>query len=106
VNIQLANCTKDGLKRIVENITHILEVPNLENKCKLNHPIEDVRNKYESQKEYLPSDMISSFEAFFTHEHTQDILNDVFHLLKKYDLSSQEEREQRNKRLFMVLHNL
>lgn len=50
--------------------------------------------------------MISSFEAFFTHEHTQDILNDVFHLLKKYDLSSEEEREQRNKRLYMVLHNV
>lgn len=78
----------------------------MENKCKLNHPIGDVRNKYETQKEHLPSDMISSFEAFFTHEHSQDILNDVFHLLKKYDLASEIEREQRNKRLFMVLHNV
>lgn len=83
-----------------------MEVVILENKCKLNHPIEDVRNKYESQKEYLPEDMITSFETFFTREHTQDILNDVFHLLKKYDLSSEEEKEQRNKRLFLVLHNL
>lgn len=83
-----------------------MEVIILENKCKLNHPVEDVRNKFETQKEYLPSDMTSSFEAFFTHEHTQDILNDVFHLLKKYDLATEEDREQRNKRLYMVLHSV
>lgn len=83
-----------------------MEVTNLENKCKLNHPVGDVRNKYETQKEYLPSDMISSFEAFFTREHTQDILNEVFHLLKKYDLVPQEDREQRNKRLYIVLNNV
>ncbi|MDZ5472975.1 hypothetical protein SM124_14755 [Bacillus sp. 31A1R] len=74
--------------------------------CKLDHSMEDVRQKYESQAEFLPSDMKSLFEHFFSKEHTQDILNDVFHLLKKYDLSSQEEREHRDRRLYMVLKNV
>lgn len=78
----------------------------MENTCKLNHSLEDVRQKFESQKEYLPPDMNSSFESFFNHEHTQDLLNDVFHLLKKYDLASEEEKDHRNKRLNMVLNNL
>ncbi|WP_066049269.1 group-specific protein [Robertmurraya korlensis] len=78
----------------------------MENNCNINHPLDDVRNKYEFQKEYLPTEMNASFESFFNHEHTQDILNDVFHLLKKYDLATEEEREHRNKRLYMVLHNL
>jgi hypothetical protein len=78
----------------------------LEDTCKLNHSLEDVRQKYESQKEYLPTDMHSSFETFFNHDHTQDLLNDVFHLLKKYDLASEEEKEHRNKRFNMVLNNL
>lgn len=83
-----------------------MEELTMENSCNINHSLEDVRSKYESQKDYLPADMNSSFEAFLNHEHSQEILNDVFHLLKKYDLSTEEEREHRNKRLYMVLHNL
>lgn len=73
--------------------------------CKIDHTAEDVKNKYESQKEFLPKDMQSLFDQFFLEEHTQDILNDVFHLLKKYDLASDEERATRNNRLYMVLKN-
>jgi hypothetical protein len=46
------------------------------------------------------------FERFFSEEHTQDILNEVFHLLKKYDLASEEEREERNRRIAMILKNV
>jgi hypothetical protein len=74
--------------------------------CKLNHSQEDVRNKYESQASYLPEDMKLLFEQFFTKDHTQDLLNEVFHLLKKYDLASEEDRNERNKRLYMVLKNV
>ncbi|MFE8699276.1 hypothetical protein ACFYKX_01430 [Cytobacillus sp. FJAT-54145] len=74
--------------------------------CNLDHSLEDVKSKYESQSEYLPSEMKPLFESFFTKEHTQELLNDVFHLLKKYDLSSNEERETRNRRLYMVLQNV
>ncbi|TKC18807.1 group-specific protein [Robertmurraya kyonggiensis] len=74
--------------------------------CKIDHSIEDVKSKYESQVAYLPEDVKASFSDFFKAEHTQEILNDVFHLLKKYDLVDEEERETRNKRLTLVLKNL
>ncbi|WP_045518048.1 hypothetical protein [Neobacillus niacini] len=74
--------------------------------CKLNHSHEDVRNKYESQAAFLPADMKPLFEQFLTKEHTQDLLNEVFHLLKKYDLVSEDEKYERNNRLFLVLKNV
>ncbi|MEQ2526639.1 hypothetical protein WMO40_07995 [Bacillaceae bacterium CLA-AA-H227] len=74
--------------------------------CKIDHTIEDVKNKYESQADFLPEDVKESFTDFFDAEHTQEILNDVFHLLKKYDLATEDERETRNKRLSLVLNNL
>ncbi|MDQ1000898.1 citrate synthase [Neobacillus niacini] len=74
--------------------------------CKLNHSQEDVRSKFESQEAFLPEDMKPLFEQFLTKEHTQDLLNEVFHLLKKYDLASEEEKNQRNNRLFLVLKNV
>ena len=74
--------------------------------CKIDHSLEDVKNKYDSQEDYLPDEMKSSFTRFFEEEHSQEILNDVFHLLKKYDLVSEEEREHRNNRLNMVLNNI
>jgi hypothetical protein len=74
--------------------------------CKLDHTKEDVKNKYESQAAFLPEDIKSLFTQFFSGEHTQDLLNEVFHLLKKYDLSSEEERNARNNRLLLVLKNV
>lgn len=74
--------------------------------CKIDHSTEDVRSKYESQMAFLPGDMKPLFDQFFAEDHTQEILNDVFHLLKKYDLATEDEREARNKRLNMVLKNL
>lgn len=74
--------------------------------CKLNHSIEDVKNKFESQVSFLPAEVKPLFEHFITKEHTQDLLNEVFHLLKKYDLASKEERNARNNRLLLVLKNV
>lgn len=73
--------------------------------CKIDHTKVDVKNKYESQLNYLPEEMKPLFQQFFLEEHTQDILNDVFHLLKKYDLASEEEKQNRNNRLYMVFKN-
>ncbi|MGG1676932.1 hypothetical protein ACIFOT_14430 [Neobacillus sp. NRS-1170] len=73
--------------------------------CKLDHSQEDVKNKYESQAVFLPEEMKPLFEEFFAKEHTQAILNEVFHLLKKYDLASEEEKIERTNRLNMVLQN-
>lgn len=74
--------------------------------CKIDHTHEDVKNKYESQSEFLPGDMKPLFDDFFQEEHTQDILNEVFHLLKKYDLASDEEKSERSNRLYLVLKNV
>jgi hypothetical protein len=74
--------------------------------CKLNHSQEDVSNKYQSLEAFLPGDMKPLFEQFFSKEHTQGLLNEVFHLLKKYDLASEEDRNERNNRLYMVLKNV
>jgi hypothetical protein len=74
--------------------------------CKLDHIKEDVKNKYESQAAFLPEDIKPLFNQFFAQEHTQDLLNEVFHLLKKYDLASEEERNARNNRLLLVLKNV
>ncbi|MDF1507098.1 hypothetical protein PZE06_02760 [Robertmurraya sp. DFI.2.37] len=73
--------------------------------CKLDHSMEDVRSKYEAQRTYLPEEFTPLFEQFFNEEHSQNILNDVFHLLKKYDLATEEEKTVRNKRLMIVLKN-
>jgi hypothetical protein len=74
--------------------------------CKLDHSQEDVNSKYESLAAFLPEDMRLLFNQFFAKEHTQDILNEVFHLLKKYDLATEEEQANRNNRLYLVLKNV
>lgn len=74
--------------------------------CTIDHSKVDVQEKYQSQKEFLPKDIHSLFNQFFEEEHTQDILNDVFHLLKKYDLATEEERNERDNRLELVLKNV
>lgn len=74
--------------------------------CKLNHTQEEVKNKYESQAAFLPEDMKELFHQFFLKEHSQERLNEVFHLLKKYDLASSEEKGQRNNRFYIVLKNV
>lgn len=74
--------------------------------CNIDHSKTDVQEKYQSQKEFLPQDMQPLFNQFFEEEQTQDILNEVFHLLKKYDLATEEERSERNNRLNLVLKNV
>lgn len=74
--------------------------------CKLDHNREEVLKKYESQKEFLPQELHSMFNHFFEKEHTQDIFNEVFHLLKKYDLVTEQERSERNNKLKLVLMNV
>jgi citrate synthase len=74
--------------------------------CQLDHSQEDVRKKFESQKEFLPKEMMQLFQSFFSKEHPQHILNELFHLLKKYDLSSTEEKKKRNQQLLLLFNHL
>ncbi|RDU35777.1 group-specific protein [Neobacillus piezotolerans] len=65
-------------------------------KCNLDHTLEDVQKKYETQKGFLPSTIYGAFEARLQDGPDQNTLNELFHLLKKYDLASEEERAARN----------
>ncbi|AYF07551.1 MULTISPECIES: hypothetical protein [Bacillus] len=71
--------------------------------CNIDHSMEDVMNKLESQKDFLPEVIFKELKGFLQGNHSQEILNDVFHLLKKYDLVSEEEREMRNTQLLLII---
>ena len=73
--------------------------------CQLNHSYADVVNKLESQKDFLPEALYAKVQYYLQEEGTQDLLNELFHLLKKYDLASSEEQEVRNNRLTMIVDN-
>lgn len=67
--------------------------------CKLDHSQEDVQAKLESQQDFLPGTLAQAIADYLNEARPQQSLNDLFHLLKKYDLVSQEEQEQRNAEL-------
>ncbi|GAB6425014.1 hypothetical protein bcgnr5390_47990 [Bacillus luti] len=71
--------------------------------CNIDHSIEDVMNKLESQKSFLSEEIFIGLKGFLQGNHSQEILNDIFHLLKKYDLVSEEERETRKAQLLHII---
>lgn len=73
--------------------------------CSIDHSHADVIKKAESQKSFLPADLYEGVWSYLQEERTQDLLNELFHLLKKYDLVSGEERDVRNKRLALIVNN-
>lgn len=73
--------------------------------CKLDHSHDDVLKKYQSQKEFLPSELAPLLDQFFLKNYEQSVLNEMFHLLKKYDLSSDDEKKQRDKHILTLLNN-
>jgi len=69
-------------------------------KCNLNHTRSEVILKFYNQKAFMPDFVSSKVEVFLQEDiHTQEELNEIFHLLKKYDLATKEERDQRNLKL-------
>ncbi len=52
-------------------------------KCSIDHSHEDVAQKLESQKEFLPESLTADLQQFLLREHSQHTLNELFHLLKK-----------------------
>ncbi|RBW70351.1 group-specific protein [Bacillus taeanensis] len=71
--------------------------------CNLNHSLEDVKKKLESQHDYLPNNLYDGLSSFLRQDLNQETLNEVFHLLKKYDLASNEEQEKRNEQIKQLL---
>lgn len=65
-------------------------------RCTIDHSLEDVRQKLEEQQPFLPQELHGKCQQLLNEQLDQATLNDVFHLLKKYDLASKEIREERN----------
>lgn len=68
-------------------------------KCNIDHSQEDVLKKLKSQEAFLPQEISAGLNQFLRADHSQETLNEVFHLLKKYDLASEGERGERNRKL-------
>ncbi|WP_096187674.1 group-specific protein [Evansella halocellulosilytica] len=64
--------------------------------CNIDHSLEDVSKKLESQKEFLPSHIYDAVNVLLSKKPDQQVLNEVFHALKKYDLANDEEKHERN----------
>jgi hypothetical protein len=71
--------------------------------CNIDHSQEDVIQKVESQQDFLPKLLSKDLYSFLESNRSQQTLNELFHLLKKYDLASKEEQEERNKKLTQLI---
>lgn len=71
--------------------------------CRLNHSVEDVQNKLAEQAPFLPGDRATQLSALLETDLSQEQLNELFHLLKKYDLASAEERLSRDEKMASFL---
>nr|WP_155112213.1 group-specific protein [Metabacillus mangrovi] len=65
--------------------------------------MEDVLQKLNDQQEHLPQKTSMDVESFLNRSPSQESLNEVFHLLKKYDLASAEEQQERNHQLTAIV---
>lgn len=71
--------------------------------CNLDHSLDDVIKKLESQKSYLPEDLYSNTLQIQNKRLNQSDLNELFHILKKYDLADENEKQLRNNKLQELL---
>jgi hypothetical protein len=67
-----------------------------QNSCKLNHSAADVEAKLKDMFSLLPQDIAEWLTNYVNEERSQEELNSIFHLLKKYDLADISEQERRN----------
>ncbi|USG68199.1 hypothetical protein NDK47_13325 [Brevibacillus ruminantium] len=70
--------------------------------CRLNHSTEDVQSKLVEQTPYLPPALAQQLSGLLDKTLTQETLNELFHLLKKYDLASPEERLVREEKMYKL----
>lgn len=64
--------------------------------CNFDHTLEDVTKKLSEQKPFLPEDLFDGSNQLLEQKPDQNKLNELFHLLKKYDLASEQEQVERN----------
>ncbi|WP_416729672.1 hypothetical protein [Fictibacillus sp. JL2B1089] len=68
-------------------------------KCTIDHTLEDVKQKLAEQSAFMPRELVMEVGDSLSDDSDQTYLNEVFHLLKKYDLADEIEREKRNGKL-------
>ncbi|MBN3554160.1 group-specific protein [Fictibacillus nanhaiensis] len=68
-------------------------------KCTIDHTLEDVKQKLAEQSAFMPRELVIEVGDSLSDDSDQTYLNEVFHLLKKYDLVDESERETRNEKL-------
>lgn len=71
--------------------------------CKINHSYEDVSQKLHDQTSFLNAQLVWKCTQFLSTDVSQVDLNELFHLLKKYDLSTEEEKSIRNKKIIELI---
>lgn len=71
--------------------------------CNLDHSGNDVLKKLLSQKDFLPDSLYEAIQLFLVDKVDQTVLNELFHLLKKYDLVSKDEQQKRNEEIARLI---
>ena len=71
--------------------------------CNIDHSKDDVLNKLMSQEVFLPESLYNATQLFLVKVVDQTELNELFHLLKKYDLASKEEQQKRNEEISKLI---
>jgi hypothetical protein len=72
--------------------------------CNLNHSLDDVKKKLADQIPFLLPAIAEKCTQYLTPNVSQKDLNELFHLLKKYDLASDLEKEIRNQKIEELLN--
>lgn len=72
--------------------------------CSIDHSQQEVVNKLDSQLLFLPSNLYERAQQFLSTHVKQEELNELFHLLKKYDLVSTEEQQIRNNQMEKLIN--
>ena len=67
--------------------------------CTIDHSHKDVVNKLEDQRDFLTESLYNDIRNYLDSTLSQGKLNELFHLLKKYDLASSEEQNRRSDQL-------
>lgn len=73
------------------------------NSCPIDHTPKDVQKKLAEQQPFLPQELYQKCQQFLEEERDQNTLNDLFHLLKKYDLATAEVKVGRQTALQQLL---
>ena len=73
--------------------------------CQFDHSWEDVKKKLADQESFLPEELYNGSNQLLARKPNQLSLNELFHVLKKYDLASEEEKSKRNESLKQLTSN-